>query len=211
MKKIVVVMLAMASIIFTAHAQENRKMKPHREGDERGMMMKDLHLTTEQRAQMKTNRESLKSQMAELKKNDKITVKEYNERKAAIMKSQKAQTDKVLTQEQKNQLAQKRAAVKGKHGMHKGKKMGQPDMDRMKTQLNLSDAQVNQLKANREAQMSQSKAIRENNQLDEEAKKAQLKALKMQHKEQMKQLLTEEQQQKMQEQKKNKQGKPVTK
>lgn len=205
MKKILIGMMAVASFIFTATAQETRKVKPHRAQHERGNMMKELNLSKAQKQQMKANRENTKNQMEELKKNESITVKEYNARKAAILKSQKEQMESLLTPEQRTQLAQNNVNGKGKHKMDKGN-----NPDKMKAELNLSDQQVSMLKANREANKAKAKAIKENTQLSKSEKKEQLMVLKQAQKESMKQLLTPEQLDKMEEKKKahkNKEGK----
>lgn len=197
MKKIIIGMLTVASFMFTANAQEMRKMKHHQPGHQKGMMMKELNLTAAQKEQMKANRENVKMQMAELNKNENITVKEYKARKADILKSQKAQMDKVLTAEQKNQLAQQKNIRKGKQEMYSAKRM-----DKMKTNLGLSDEQVNKLKVNREAAMAKAKAIKENNQLSQSERKEQLMALRQDQKNSLKQVLTPEQINKMEEKKK---------
>lgn len=201
MKKILIGMVAVASFMFSASAQETRKVKPSKAQHERGKMIEGLNLSKTQKEQMKANRENTKNQMAELKKNESITVKEYNTRKEAILKSQKEQTESLLTPEQRTQLAQNNMNGKGKHKMGKGK-----NPDKMKAELNLSDEQMSTLKANREANKAKAKAIKENTQLSEAEKKAQMMTLKQAQKESMKQLLTTEQLKKMEERKKATKG-----
>lgn len=197
MKKIILGMLTVASFIVTANAQEMRKMKHHQQGHQKSMMMKDLNLSTAQKEQMKANRENVKMQMAELNKNENITIKEYKTRKAVILKSQKAQMDKVLTPEQKNKLAQQKNNRKGKQEMYSAKRL-----DKMKTNLGLSEDQVGKLKANKEVSMAKAKAIKENSQLSQTERKEQLMALRQDQKNSLKQVLTQEQINKMEEQKK---------
>ena len=197
MKKIVVVMLAVATIIFSATAQQKREMKHHKQGHQKGMMLKGLNLSAAQKEQMKASRLSTKNQLAELKKNDNITVKDYNAKKAAIMKTQKEQMEKLLTPEQKNQLAQNKLERKGKHDLISDKKL-----DKMKTNLNLSDEQVSKLKASQEANKLKATAIKEDSQLSDTEKKAQLMVLKQGQKENFKRVLTPEQLTKMEEKKK---------
>ena len=198
MKKIVVGMLALATFIFTANAQQPGKMKHHKQQHQMGMVMKGVNLSNAQKAQTKANRESTKKQMMELNKNENITVKEFKARKEAIRKSQKEQMDKLLTPEQKAQVAQNKTAQQQKHQQQSAKRM-----DRMKTNLNLSDAQMNQLKTNREASQAKVKAIKENDQLSQSQKKQQLMALKENQKKNLNQVLTPEQMSKMEEMKKN--------
>ncbi len=197
MKKIIIGMLTVASFIFTANAQEMRKMKHHQRGHQKGMILKELNLTATQKEQMKANRDNVKMQLTELNKNENITVKEYKARKADILKSQKAQMDNVLTTEQKNKLKQQKNNRKGKQEMYSAKRM-----DKMKTNLGLSDEQVNKLKVNREATMAKAKAIKENSQLSQSERKEQLVALRQDQKNSLKQVLTPEQINKMEEKKK---------
>ena len=201
MKNLVIVMLVAAACIFSAHAQETRKMKHHKPHHGNGMMMKGLNLSGNQKEQMKATRDKTKIQMVELNKIESITVKEYKARKEAIQKSQKEQMGKLLTDEQKNQLSQNKINRKAKHDLHKAKRL-----DKMKAHLKLTDGQVTKMKANREASQLKAKAIKENSQLSNTEKKEQLMGLKQAQKNSFKQLLTPEQINKMEEKKKNKAG-----
>src|SRR5450432_1909940 len=104
MKKIVIGMFALASCIFSANAQERGNMKQYKHHHGMGMMLKGITLSAAQKEQMKANREITKNQLVELNKNEDITVREYKARKAAILKSQKEQMEKLLTPDQKNQI-----------------------------------------------------------------------------------------------------------
>jgi Spy/CpxP family protein refolding chaperone len=194
MKTIVTGIVALTAFIFSASAQQPGKMMQHKHHNQMGMMMKGINFSDAQKAQLKANRESSKQQMMELNKNDNITVKEFRARKEAIHKSQKEQMDKLLTPEQKNQLAQNKMELQKKHEINAAKRM-----DKMKTNLNLSDDQMNQLKANRDASQAKIKSIKENNQLSQTEKKAQLMALKEAQKKNIQQVLTPEQMSKMEE------------
>jgi Spy/CpxP family protein refolding chaperone len=206
MKKILIGMFAFSAMIFSAGAQETRKQvdKPGRGHGEGKMITKDLNLTEAQKEQMKVARETYRAQLAELEKNENITVKEYKTRKAAIHKEQKEKMDNLLTAEQKNRLATRKHQHhgKGKHDMHKG-----ANLEVMKSRLNLSDDQVSRLKASQEKRKEAFKAIKDNQQLSEVEKKAQMKALKEESKAAYKSILTPEQFQKMEEMKKDKPGK----
>lgn len=198
MKKLVIGMLAVACFIFSANAQEKRGMKHHNPHHGKDMMMKGVNLSDAQKEQMKANREATKKQMMELNKNETITVKEYKSRKAAIQKSQKAQMEKLLTPEQKNQIAQNKIEQQKKQELHAAKKL-----DKMKSKLSLSDEQVNKIKANREASQAKAKTIRDNDQLSNSEKKEQMMALRESSKTGMNKVLTPEQMSKMEEMKKN--------
>lgn len=201
MKRIVISMLAVATFIFSAGAQQKREMKHHKPRHDKGMMMKELNLSATQKEQMKASRENTKNQLAELRNNENMTVKDYNAKKEAILKVQKEQMSKVLTPEQKNQLAQNKKDRKAKHDLMPDKKL-----DKMKANLNLSDEQVSKLKATREAGKSKANAIKENSQLSDTEKKAQLMVLRKTQKENFKQILTPEQLNKMEEKKKARAG-----
>ncbi len=204
MKKIIIGMFSMAALIFSAQAQETRKekgMKPNHH--EREMTAKELNLSAAQQQQLKANKEEAKKQMQELDKQENLTVKDYNARKAAIRKEQKEKMDNILTEEQRKQLASHQPYKKGKHnGMKRTE-----NMEEMKSRLNLSDNQVAQMKTLRENHEVQAKAIRENENLNATDKKEKLAALKAQYKTEHKKILTEEQLQKMKAHKKERKEK----
>ena len=92
-----------------------------------------------------------------MKKNDNITVKEWNAKKDALEKENKAKMQSFLTADQKAQIEKRK--VEGKEKMEsRAKERG----EKMKTQLGLTDAQSAQLKKNREATQQKMKAIKEN-------------------------------------------------
>ena len=197
MKKIVIGFIAVASIIFSANAQETRKMKHHHSRHGKEMMLKQINLSAAQKEQLKASRENIKAQMAELNKNENITVKEYKARKEAILKSQKTAMEQVLTPEQKSLLAKNKLEFKAKRQLHAAERL-----DKMKTSLGLSEDQVAKIKSSREASHAKALAIKENSQLSQTEKKEQLMALKEEQKNSFKQLLTPEQNAKLEERKK---------
>lgn len=197
MKRIVIGMLALASFIFSASAQQTRKMKHQKSNHAKGMMVKALNLSAAQKEQMKANRLSTKKQLVDLNKNEDITVRDYKARKKAIKVSQKEQMNKLLTTEQKDKIAQNNINRKAKQDLKASKKLG-----KMKASLNLSDDQVSKIKANREAGHAKGKAIKENSQLSQSQKKEQLMTLKQTQKDNIAQLLTSEQTRKIAEKKK---------
>jgi len=202
MKAIVITLLAVSAFSFSASAQEKREMKPgHKSGMHKGhhgmMMAKELNFSEAQKAQAKANREEFKKKMQELNKNESITVKEQRDRKFALLKEQKAKMDALLTPEQKTKMAQIKSDRKAKHEEHFTQ-----HLDKMKTKLGLTDAQIAQMKAQRESMQTKFKAIMENESLSREQKREQFMALKAEAKEQHKKIFTEEQLKKMEEMKK---------
>lgn len=177
MKKIAAVMLAFASFIFSASAQEQRNIKHHQHHHANGMMMKELTLTQSQKEQIKASHDGYKKQLMELNKNEGITVKEARDKKEALRKEHKDKMMALLTPEQKDKLIQLKKDRAVKHEAMAAKRL-----DKMKATLNLSDAQVAKIKAAKETTHAQLKAIKENDQLSRTEKKEQLMALKEQNK-----------------------------
>lgn len=203
MKSIVLTLLAVSTLVFSATAQEKREMKPgHKQSmmqhRHHGMMMAAaLNFTDAQKAQAKLNHEALRQKMQELNKNENITVKEMRDRKEALRKEQKAKMGALLTPEQKTKMTQLKAEQKIKREAHFAK-----HLDKMKTALGLTDTQVSLLKSQHLARQAKLKAIKENESLTREQRKEQLMSLKGQAKDQHRKILTPEQQQKMEEMKK---------
>jgi Spy/CpxP family protein refolding chaperone len=198
MKKIVAGMLALASFIFSANAQETPKMKRFHHQHKHGMMMKELNLTADQQQQLKANRDSYQKQWLELNKNENITVKESRDKKDALRKEQKEKMAAILTPEQKNKLEQLK-----KDREVKREAMAAKRLDKMKTKLNLSDDQVAKIKSGSEAIHAKAKAIREDDKLSRTEKKEKLMALKAETQTNLKSILTPEQISKIEELKKN--------
>ena len=74
--------------------------------------------------------------MAELKKNDNITVKEWKAKMSAQRAEQKAKFESILTADQKAQLVKQREEHKSRFS-----EKSRHRMDRMKAELNLTDEQ----------------------------------------------------------------------
>ncbi|MFT4015356.1 MAG: hypothetical protein QM668_00220 [Agriterribacter sp.] len=205
MKKIVSATLALMIGIAGLQAQDKTDKTPplnpaygkhhgkHGMHGKHDAAFKKLNLTQDQQAQMKKIQEDFRSKMAELKKSEAtITVKDYKEKKKAIAKQHHDQIQNVLTTAQKDQLAKMRS--------ERGKKFeGGPGrgMDRMKTELGLSDEQTAKMKTLQEDTRARMKSIRENQSLSEDAKKQQVMAAFKDQREGMNKILTPEQQKKM--------------
>jgi hypothetical protein len=202
MKKIILSMLVFP-LALASKAQEipERKLErpmmnerhpgPHQM---HGMDMKQLNLSDAQKEQFKAQRESFHKQMEELKKNDNITVKEWRSRMEILRKDQRSKMQGILTSDQKAQLEKMKAEHKAMNEID-----AKARMEKMKLHLGLSDEQATKINANRTEMMEKMKALRENDKMDEENKKVQMKDLMKKQKEQMKSILTEEQMKKLQE------------
>ncbi len=209
MKKILLSLIAIATITFSVDAQtkrNNAEKQNRTEKNDRGKMGHNKHhqkmdhhriddklnLTEAQRQQMNSINMDFKNRMQELKKNDNLTVKEFNTKNEALMQERKQKTQALLTTEQKNQMKQFKKEQSDKKGMESGKRI-----EKVQTNLGLSNDQVAKMKAQKEIYESRAEVIRNNKSLSNEQKKEQLKALKEQRKNSFKSFLTPEQLQKL--------------
>jgi Spy/CpxP family protein refolding chaperone len=198
MKSILITLLTVTTLSGAALAQEKEGTKGrHHHKHQHGMMAKQLNFSEDQKKQAKAFNEDFRKKMQELNKNENITVKEMRDRKAALHKEQKAKMDGLLTPGQKNKLVLLKAQQKVKADERYAK-----HLDKMKTTLALTDAQVSQLKTQREGTRSKMKALRGNESLSREQKQEKMMALKTEAKEQRKKLFTPDQLKKMEEMKK---------
>lgn len=205
MKRIFAAAMIVA-VAFTANSQEipERKHegfrphggpgKMHHRRPPGGIDFKQLNLTDAQKEQMKTQRESFRKQMEDLKKNDNITVKEWRSRMETLHKEQKSGMEKILTTDQKAQLEKIKTEQKAKHEerMKKG-------ADKMKEHLGLTAEQSAKLEKSTKETGDKIKAIRENKSLSDEKKREEIKEVMKKQKENLKSVLTDEQLQKMKE------------
>ncbi len=199
MKKLIALSLVFASIAGSVTAQETPKMKQehemkdqHHEGNM--MKMKDLNITDAQKTQMKAIREDFKKQMDLLKQNQNMSMKEFNDRKEALQKDQKAKMEALLTPEQKEKMAQQKIQFEADR-----KTMLEKQMAEMKTKLSLTDDQVKKLNAQHEALEIKMKAIREDQSLNQESRKEKMTTLRKQSEEERNKVLTSEQLKKLEE------------
>lgn len=192
--------IVVMSLVFTIQAQDGPERKSgrppmmERKKSHHRMEMKSLNLTEDQKAKFKSQNESFHKQMEELKKNDKITVKEWKSKAEVLRKENKTNTQSILTNDQKARVEKIKAADKAKHeelAKHRG--------DRMKTTLGLSEEQSAKMQANRKEIGEKMKSIRENSWLSDDQTKEHMKEIMKKQKENMKSILTEEQLKKLNE------------
>lgn len=203
MKKIILSALVL-SLAFAVKAQEIPERKAERpmmmhgkhkgHHSRAGMEMQKLNLTDAQKEQFKTQRESYRKQMEELKKNDNITVKEWKSRMETLRKDQKTKMQSILTSDQKAQLEKTKAEHKAMNEID-----SKARMEKMKLRLGLTDDQVGKMTKNRTEMAEKMKALRENDKMDADKKKEQMRELMKKQKEQLKSILTEEQMKKLHE------------
>ena len=125
MKKIILSALIL-SMAVAVQAQD----KDHRRGGKRGhhgQVMEKLNLSEEQKAKFKAENEAFRNQVADLKKNENITVTEFKSKMETIRKDHKSYTQNILTAEQKKlyaELKEKREAKMKDHAKRKGHRPG---------------------------------------------------------------------------------------
>jgi len=207
MKKIFVSVLAISAFALSAGAQTVNNSTPapamnkeHKEWNHqhKGMGMKELNLTQDQKDQLKANREEYRKQLMAINKDESQTVKEMRDKKYALKQEQKAKFLNILTPDQKAKLNQLKQQRQQKH-----EEMAAKRLDKMKTNLNLTDDQVAQIKSQQESIHSKMKSIKENQSLDRVSKKEQLQALRTESKENFKKILTPDQLNKLEQMKKD--------
>jgi len=197
------------AMAFTINAQEiperkgERPMMHHKQRGhhDRKMAFKQLNLTDSQKEQFKTQNEAFRKQMAELKKNENITVKEWKSRMENLRKDHKAKMENIFTAEQKAKLEKMKEEKKAMHEVD-----AKARLEKMKIHLGLTDDQAAKLSKNRTEMAEKMKAIRENKSITEEKKREEMKELAKKQQEAMKSILTEEQLKKMKEGRKHRPG-----
>lgn len=208
MKKILLI-LAVTAISFSVTAQEKRETPKqsngsmqhmHHGGKHRnGKMMKELNFSDAQKTQLKANREEYKMKIESLKKEQGITLKDFNTKKAVLDKEQRSKMQALLSPEQKTKMAEMKAkkeqANQERYNKH---------FEKMKTELSLTEEQASKLKAQHEIASNNMKAIRDNESLSREEKREQIRKIKETSMEQRKNVLNAEQLKKLEEMHKNK-------
>ena len=197
--------LAFAALLLTstisfaqpATTQESKASGKHQHQNR----MQDLNLTEDQKVQMKAENESFKTQLKALKSNGAQT-DQQKEQRTALAQAHKAKVESILTTEQKSKMATLKATDKQNHP-----EMSDKHMQNMQKELNLTDAQANELKKNQATLKSKMDAIKNNSNLDEAAKHQQLSALKEERKAMFDKVLTAEQKEKFQGMRKEHKGK----
>ena len=197
MKKLLIPLMASFVLTASVNAQDKMCKKGHHNKHQKGMMAKELNFSEAQKKEAKAINEDTRNRMQELNKNESITVKEQRDRKAAILKERKTKMDGLLTAGQKTKMMQLKAEHKAKKEAGYAKRL-----DKMKTNLNLTDEQVAKLKAQHTANHAKAGQIKNNGLLSREQKKEQLMILKAEAKEQRNKIFTAEQWEKIGEMKK---------
>jgi len=199
MKKIFIMATVICLSVVAVKAQQPGNYGfQHHEGrayhHHRRDLAKELNFTDQQKQQLKTMNSDFRNKMAELDKNENITVKEMRDRKAGLLKEQRTAFQNLLTPEQKTRLEDIR-----KKGEARRQEMAAKQLDRMKIILGLSDDQTEKIKNANDNFRTQLQKFRDDQTLSRTAKRDQFMALAKQRNDDIKSVLTQEQFDKMQE------------
>ena len=190
MKKLLIPLSFCLLAIGSVSAQEKSgfENKKHLQGKHQAIAEK-LNLTAQQQEQMKTIHQDFKTKAKALKSNDNITLGEFKRKMQELKEQRKTQANAVLTDEQKAKMKAGRE--------HKMKQAAAAHFEKLKTELQLTEAQQASLKKKQAEVQQQMKAIHQNEALTKEQKKEQIVALQKQRKEYLKSVLNAEQVQKL--------------
>jgi Spy/CpxP family protein refolding chaperone len=208
MKKLLAVALSFSLFAFTANAQVSRKSneqnKVQRDSlhKRNGNMMKDLNLTEAQKTQLKESRQNSKQQMDAIKNDASLTQDQKKAKMQELRKSQQEKMNSILTADQKAKLKAEKKDWKGNKDW-KGKNKGQNHHGKMMKDLNLTEAQKTEMKANREAMKQQREAVKNDASLTDAQKKEKMAQLHKSQKEKMNSILTADQKAKLKAEKKD--------
>jgi Spy/CpxP family protein refolding chaperone len=198
MKKILIAIMILA-FTGSVNAQNGRKDKDHRKDQlhrkenarqkmmNRGHLRENLNLTTEQSTRIKAINETFRKDMQQLR-DEKLTVKERNDKKHELQQKHVQDIQAVLTAEQKEQLAKNKKDQKEKIVDERKERAKNASRD-----LNLSEDQRQKLAVLRESYKAKAETLRNDNTLTKEQKRERLQQLMVQQREEMKTILTAEQ------------------
>jgi len=164
------------------------------------MMAKELNLTADQQAKLKTIHENERNEMESLKTQS-LTADQLKTQRKDLHKKYQDQMQSVLTPTQRQQMEKLKAERKqnnGKQGhwQKNGKEFGKKGGDFQKD-LNLTQAQKDQLSKMRADVKSQMQSIRNDQSLTQDQKKQKMHSLMKDQHEKFKSVLTKEQLDKM--------------
>ena len=191
MKKILSTALAIVLFVGASQAQKTEKNQDRHHGKQ-GEMMKELNLTAEQKAKLKTIHEAEKKEMQALKADGKSDADK--DARKEIHEKYKTQLQSVLTEDQKAKMKEGRKEDRGERfgkADHKqnGREFGK--------ELNLNEDQKSKVASLNNDFRTKMEAVRNNSSLSRDEKKAQIKNLAETHKTNLKAILTPEQAAKM--------------
>lgn len=203
MKKILALAFSLGVFAMQSNAQVSKNsdhhQRVHRDSTHnRSQMMKDLNLTESQKAQLQASRQQMRTQMEAIKNDSSLSPQQKKEKMQQLHQSQRTAMNSVLTAEQKSKLKAEITEKKDWKGKHKGdRKQG------ILKDLNLTEVQKTELKADREIMKQKREAIKNDVTLNDTQKKEKMRELYRSHKEKMNSILTPEQKAKLEAAKKD--------
>jgi Spy/CpxP family protein refolding chaperone len=204
MKRIITSAFVILLTIGAANAQTTSTDKHAGHKKERGMAADKLNLSADQKAQLKTLHEEQRKQMEELRNNSQLTAEQKQARRKELHDQFRTKSEAILTPAQRAEASKMRedwkAADKSLNGKFKGARAGKDPLNRsknMQQELNLTADQQKKVADLRSEFRPKLEALRNDQSLSNEQKRAKMRELMNQQQQQMKSILTPEQAQKM--------------
>jgi len=196
MKRILTGALAFMLFAGSAQAQSKQDTARHHHKDGREMMAKQLNLTADQQAKLKTIHENERKEMEALKSKS-LTADQFKTQRKDLHKKYHGQVQAVLTPAQKAQMETFRAERKQNGGKKGQWQKGGNDMTKrggeFQKELNLTQTQKDQLSKMKSEVKSQVQSIRNDQSLTQDQKKEKMHSLKKEEQQKFKSVLTKEQ------------------
>ena len=196
MKRILTGALVFMLFAGSAQAQSKQDTARHHHKDGREMMAKQLNLTADQQAKLKTIHENERKEMEALKTKS-LTADQFKTQRKDLHKKYQDQVQAVLTPAQKAQMETFRAERKQNGGKKGQWQKGGNDMTKrggeFQKELNLTQTQKDQLSKMRAEVKSQVQSIRNDQSLTQDQKKEKMHSLKKEEQQKFKSVLTKEQ------------------
>jgi len=205
MKRILTGALVFMLFAGSAQAQSKQDTARHHHKDGREMMAKQLNLTADQQAKLKTIHENERKEMEALKTKS-LTADQFKTQRKDLHKKYQGQVQEVLTPAQKAQMETFMAERKQNGGKKGQWQKGGNDMTKrggeFQKELNLTQTQKDQLSKMRSEVKSQVQSIRNDQSLTQDQKKEKMHSLKKEEQQKFKSVLTKEQLDKLESMKK---------
>lgn len=156
--------------------------------ERRDRIAKMLHLTDDQKKQIKALHDEAKKKMEALKNDQNITLKEFYNRSTAIRKEMREKRAAILTKEQTNQIAN----IKTEREKRRKERFEQ-HLIHMKYELELSENQVKEIQKVHARNAESIQKIKSEESINDHDKKVKIKSLRAGQKEEMKKIFTADQ------------------
>ncbi len=191
MKRILSTALAIVLFVGASSAQITEKNTERHHGNQ-GEMMKDLNLSADQQARLKTIHEAERKEMQALKADGKSEAGKAARKE--IHEKYRTQLESVLTPDQRSKFKEERKDSKGQ-GVGNGDRMGRGNQ--FPQELNLTADQKAKFSSLNQDFRTKMETVRNNSSLSASEKKRQIKNISEDHRTALKTILTPEQMEKM--------------